>query len=181
MSYEAWRITFQSSEQAARAAFAQVGEQAARIAALEAKLKAALEQEPVAWMYDWQAPEGLIRDWATSNQAEIPKHAINIRPLYARSVPAEHPVNARLREALRGLLSHFAVPSSACRERPAYEEAVAAISAAEVHQAGPVRMTSEVVAECLKQWRSSRYETYENLAWIVEVAALRANGFKVEN
>lgn len=47
-------------------------------------------------------------------------------------------------------------------------------------KAGPVRMTSKEINACLNQWRSSRHETYENLAWIVEAAALRANGFNVE-
>lgn len=60
-------------------------------------------QEPVAWIYDWQAPEDLIRDWSTNNAAEIPEGATNIRPLYARPVPAE-PVNARLLDALSALL-----------------------------------------------------------------------------
>lgn len=67
-----------------------------RVEELEAERKAAQDQEPVAWTYDWHTPEGLIRDWVTSNQEEIPKHAVNIRPLYARSVPAEQPANARL-------------------------------------------------------------------------------------
>ena len=137
-------------------------------------------REPVAWMYDWHAPEGLIRDWATSNRAEIPKHAINIRPLYARPVPDE-PVNARLLELAKWAASCLDfdeewMPEAAEKLR----RTRAAIAAAEAQQAGPVRLTSEVIAECLKQWRSSRHETYENLAWIVEAASLRANGFKVK-
>lgn len=61
---------------------------AARLAELEG-------QEPVAWIYDWQAPEGLIKGWVETNRDAIPEHATNIRPLYARPAPAE-PVNARL-------------------------------------------------------------------------------------
>lgn len=49
-------------------------------------------QEPVAWIYDWQAPEGLIKGWVETNRDAIPEHANNIRPIYARPVPAE-PVN----------------------------------------------------------------------------------------
>ncbi len=68
----------------------------------EAKLAELDGQEPVAWIYDWQAPEGLIRDWSTNNAAEIPEGATNIRPLYARQVPAE-PLNARLLDAIKRL------------------------------------------------------------------------------
>lgn len=39
MSYEAWRISYQSSEQAARAAYAKAEELAQRIAELEAELR----------------------------------------------------------------------------------------------------------------------------------------------
>ena len=55
-----------------------------------------------------------------------------------------------------------------------------AIEAAEAQQAGPVRLTSEEINECLTKWRSSRHETYENLAWILEAASLRANGFNIQ-
>lgn len=55
-----------------------------------AKWMAELEgQEPVAWVYDWQAPEGLIKGWVETNRDEIPEYANNIRPIYARPVPAE--------------------------------------------------------------------------------------------
>ena len=56
--------------------------------ALAARLDELERQEPVAWIYDWQAPEGPIRDWVTTNHAEIPKHTTNIRPLFARPSPA---------------------------------------------------------------------------------------------
>ncbi len=63
--------------------------------ALAARLAELEGQEPVAWVYDWQAPEGLIKGWVETNRDAIPEHATNIRPLYARPAPAE-PVNARL-------------------------------------------------------------------------------------
>jgi len=63
--------------------------------ALAARLAELEGQEPVAWVYDWQAPEGLIKGWVETNRDAIPEDATNIRPLYARPVPAE-PVNARL-------------------------------------------------------------------------------------
>lgn len=43
MTYEAWRISYQSSEQAARAAYAEC-------ARLQAKIEAMEQQEPVVWM-----------------------------------------------------------------------------------------------------------------------------------
>ena len=42
MTYEAWRISYQSSEQAARAAYAEC-------ARLQAKIERMEKQEPVAW------------------------------------------------------------------------------------------------------------------------------------
>jgi len=92
MTYEAWRISYQDSEQAARAAYRRAEELAAKLAELE-------QQKPVAWLYDWQAPEGLIKDWVETNRDEIQEGATSIRPLFARPAPAE-PVNARLLEAL---------------------------------------------------------------------------------
>lgn len=89
MTYEAWRISYQSAEQAARAAYRQVEQLTTELEGLE----------PVAWLYDWQVPEGLIRDWATASREEIPKSAINIRALFARPIPAD-PLNTRLAEAL---------------------------------------------------------------------------------
>ena len=45
MTYEAWRISYQSSEQAARAAYAERE-------ALRAKVEAMEKQEPVAWLHE---------------------------------------------------------------------------------------------------------------------------------
>lgn len=123
----------------------------------------------------------------------------------ARAVPAEQPVDVRLMGALRGLLSHFAVPSSACRERPAYEEAVAAIAAAEAQQAKPAPLTKaqiervdEAICEalgmaydCMRVWEAWRCGTmgpndfwpvadsHERVAEIRD-AALTALGLKKE-
>ena len=41
-----------------------------------------------------------------------------------------HSVNAELLEALQGLIDAHAVPSSACKERPAYDAARAAVARA---------------------------------------------------
>lgn len=72
---------------------------AARLAELEG-------QEPVAWVYDWQAPEGLIKGWVETNRDAIPEDATNIRPLYARPVPAE-PVNVEF--GMRGETMFFKI------------------------------------------------------------------------
>ena len=42
-----------------------------------------MEQEPVAWMYDWLCDGNLITGWIAHNESEIPKTvASNVRPLY---------------------------------------------------------------------------------------------------
>ena len=112
---------------------AEIGKAIDAAVGMLAELKAAREQEPVAWMYDWQATEGLIRDWCTANLAEVSGPVINIRPLYSRPVlHAEQPVNARLLEALKHILN-----SSLLLPRFAEEQARAAIAAAETRQAEP--------------------------------------------
>ena len=57
MTYEAWRISYQSSEQSARAAYAECVRLSARLEAAEkerddlrAKVEAMEKQEPVAWI-----------------------------------------------------------------------------------------------------------------------------------
>lgn len=150
MSYEAWRITFQSSEQAARAAFTQVNEQAAKIEALEAERAALAKQEPVAWYVDDE--EG--REYNGTPQMSDGRNGI---PLYAHPVPAEQLVNERLRDSLRGLLSHFPAPSRACKERPAYEDAVSALAAAEAQRFDfPVLMTILVTQPHGTYWTARR-------------------------
>ena len=56
MTYESWRISYQSSEQAARAAYAECARLCARLEAAEkerdamrAKVEAMENQQPVAW------------------------------------------------------------------------------------------------------------------------------------
>lgn len=76
--------------------------------ALAARLAELEGQEPVAWVYDWQAPEGLIKGWVETNRDAIPEDATNIRPLYARPVPAE-PVNVEF--GMRGETMFFKIGS----------------------------------------------------------------------
>lgn len=106
----------------------------ARAEQAEAKLTELDGQEPVAWIYDWMAPEGLIQDWVETNRDEIPEGATNIRPLYARPAPAE-PVNARLLNALK--LAECVYRKNVVNEgEPSYvlEAMQAAITAAEAQR-----------------------------------------------
>lgn len=101
--------------------------------ALAAELAELEGQEPVAWVYNWQAPEGLVKDWVETNRDEIPEGATNIRPLFARQVPAE-PVNVRLLDALKraksALVSFKFVPEHANCWEESDEEDLAAIDGA---------------------------------------------------
>ena len=116
--------------------------------ALAARLAELEGQEPVAWVYDWQAPEGLIKGWVETNRDAIPEDATNIRPLYARPAPAE-PVNARLLEALIQCRDRFIfyvehhLANGAAVKAAENDRFVTlanqAIAAAEAQQAGPVR------------------------------------------
>ena len=64
------------------------------------ELRAALEQpqddqEPVAWMYDWDADGELVRDWVSRDygEAHSPTNGCcNIRPLYTHPQPAQKPL-----------------------------------------------------------------------------------------
>ena len=67
MTYEAWRISYQSSEQAARAAYAEC-------ARLRAKIEQMERQEPIAWMHP---SGGVLRTLGTG--LERATHTI---PLY---------------------------------------------------------------------------------------------------
>ena len=190
-------------------------------------------QEPVAWVYDWQAPEGLIKGWVETNRDAIPEDATNIRPLYARPVPAEpvnvefgmrgenmffkignqsfalnyrpdeqgeyefmqqmllsafsritpcvktahEPVNARLLEALKRL-SFCAQTTGGVAGRDdelcsAIEASAKAIAAAEAKQAGPARLTDEVIE---RLWYSSRGIS-TLFARAIETSILERNGF----
>ena len=51
MTYEAWRCTFQSAEQAALAAYSKVEELTQRVAELEAERAEREKQKPVAWVH----------------------------------------------------------------------------------------------------------------------------------
>jgi hypothetical protein len=49
-----------------------------------AALRAAIEQAPVAWMYDFLSDNEVIRDWVTQSQEDIAReNGFNVRPLYA--------------------------------------------------------------------------------------------------
>ena len=48
-----------------------------------AALRAAIEQAPVAWMYDFLSDNEVIRDWVTQSQDDIAReNGFNVRPLY---------------------------------------------------------------------------------------------------
>jgi len=144
--------------------------------ALAARLAELEGQEPVAWVYDWQAPEGLIKGWVETNRDAIPEDATNIRPLYARPIPAE-PVNARLLEALKRL-SFCAQTTGGVAGRDdelcsAIEASAKAIAEAEAKQAGPARLTDEVIE---RLWYSSRGIS-TLFARAIETSILERNGF----
>ena len=45
------------------------------------------EQQPIAWMYDWQAEGEIVRDWMSQDYDEAHSTTLechNIRPLYTR-------------------------------------------------------------------------------------------------
>jgi len=140
-----------------------------------AKWMAELEgQEPVAWLYDWQAPEGLIKDWVETNRDEIQEGATSIRPLFARQVPAE-PVNVRLLEAMKraksALVSFKFVPEHAnCWEESDEEDLAAidgAIAAADAQQERllPVTVPTEPVnARLLTALKACRHKFAQYVA-----------------
>ena len=84
MTYEAWRITYQSSEQAARAAYAECVQLHVRLEAVEkerdalrAKVEAMERQEPVGWLR-------LYEDGSSSEDFTDSPHVFERqRPLYA--------------------------------------------------------------------------------------------------
>lgn len=132
MSYESWRISYQSSEQAARAAYAKVEELAARLAELEG-------QEPVGEVIHSDVLAGkdgayrheLLCDFRLGVQTE----------LYARPVPAK-PVNSRLLAIATGQLQHIYSdncpdPVSGLESRDPKCPACQAIAVAEAQQIKP--------------------------------------------
>ena len=185
MTYEAWRISYQDSEQAARAAYRRAEELAAKLAELE-------QQKPVAWLYDWQAPEGLIKDWVETNRDEIQEGATSIRPLYARPVPAE-PVNARLLTALKVCRHKFAqyvahhISKGDMHKAMANESMVAMADVAIMGaEAAPrvARLTHPDIAKALAS-AGLKPEDYREdgeilpLVIAIESATLRKNGIEV--
>ena len=89
MTYEAWRISYQSSEQAARAAYAEC-------VRLQAKIEAMEQQEPYLYIYEYSNPidgSPVWRDKPGYWNAQFPKSS---KPLYlapgaqpAPSVPVD--------------------------------------------------------------------------------------------
>lgn len=172
--------------------------------ALAARLAELEGQEPVAWVYDWQAPEGLIKGWVETNREAIPENANNIRPIYARPVPAE-PVNARLLEALKRL-SFCAQTTGGVAGRDdelcsAIEASAKAIAEAEaqqerllqdMHDAGreidrvmaeaapkAARLTEAEVAAALNLFPQPSSLVLK-ITRAIETAVLRKNGIEVE-
>lgn len=173
MSYESWRISYQSSEQAARAAYAKVEELAARLAELEG-------QEPVAWVEVVSTHEG---PYNFEGMALLGK---GTHLLYARPVPAE-PVNARLLAIATGQLQHIYSdncpdPVSGLESRDPKCPACQAIAVAEAHQAEPVRLTEAEIGRIDRQSREgikSLMSTWPvPLARAIEDAVLERNGLK---
>jgi len=67
MTYEAWRISYQSSEQAARAAYAECVRLSARLEAAEkerddlrAKIEEMEKQEPAAWLHETRPDSDVV-------------------------------------------------------------------------------------------------------------------------
>lgn len=92
MTYEAWRITYQSSEQAARAAYAECAWLRAKIAEME-------QQEPVGW-------QRLYKDGSGSEDfTDLPGVFERQRPLYA--LPGAQPAPIVPREAIEKMLTQL--------------------------------------------------------------------------
>lgn len=65
----------------------------------ERDLRPQVEQEPVAWMYDWITEEGaLVTDWIGTDLAIVQGH--NIRPLYTNPQPKREPLTNELIQEL---------------------------------------------------------------------------------
>lgn len=102
MSYEAWRISYQSSEQAARAAYSGLQSTSTRLHeaavacanaeaerdALRAELDALKSQEPVAWLIDWADEPDLGHYFSES---AVDEDSGRSRPLFLHPVPASVP------------------------------------------------------------------------------------------
>jgi len=86
MTYEAWRISYQSSEQAARAAYAECARLCARLEAAEkerddllAKIEAIEKQKPIAWI---SSRNGFIAKDNKNHEYNLPLiHASGAQPV----------------------------------------------------------------------------------------------------
>lgn len=74
-----------------------------RAAPKQAAQEPAEAQEPIAWMYDWDADGEVVRDWVSRDydEAHSPTNGChNIRPLYTAPQPVRKPLtDAEIREA----------------------------------------------------------------------------------
>lgn len=82
MTYEAWRISYQDSEQAARAAYRRAEELAAKLDELE-------QQEPVGWVFVDDPAVFAMPGTGYHAGKTPPQNAIKCEPRYARPIPAE--------------------------------------------------------------------------------------------
>ena len=97
MTYEAWRISYQSSEQAARAAYAECVRLSARLEAAEkerddllAKSAEMEKQEPAAWLHETRPDSDVVTSavkhvWGKAVVGALAAYSI---PLYL--APVEH-------------------------------------------------------------------------------------------
>ena len=77
MTYEAWRISYQSSEQAARAAYEECAQ-------LRAKIEEMENQEPVAWLHESRRDSDVVTSavkhvWQRARPMSLAAYSI---PLY---------------------------------------------------------------------------------------------------
>lgn len=86
--------------------------------------KAALEQfvkpadEPVAWMYDWDAEGESVKDWLSKDYDEAHSPSMgchNIRPLYTRPQPAREWTNLTFDEIYAAIRPLYCDDSTASR------------------------------------------------------------------
>lgn len=144
--------------------------------ALAAKLAELAElegQEPVAWM--GFGPRDGRAEFSISRPAGSVMRDFNMRPIFARPVPAEQPVNARLLEALEELVAEFGVCGLT-------EKARAAITSAESAPKA-VRLTDEEIDVMQAQHNADFYAgivvNHRSFFRVIETAVLRKNGIEV--
>ena len=99
MTYEAWRISYQSSEQAARVAYAEC-------VRLQAKIEAMEKQEPYSYIYEYSNPidgSPVWRDKPGYWNAQFPKSS---KPLYL--APGAQPAPS-FADAYQGAMEEVAI------------------------------------------------------------------------